>query len=95
MNLFVKTTVASMAMVGMLQADAMLIGVDAGLTIGGARLGVVAGITGGSAKSYTAPSYGAKATSGSACPTAAAPVSNPCSYVCGPCEVIVPPCPCK
>ena len=95
MKLFVKTAIASMAIAGMVQADTILIGVDAGLTVGGARLGIVAGITGGSARSYTAPSYGAKATSGSACATAAAPVSNPCAYVCGPCEVIAPPCPCK
>ena len=95
MNLFVKTTIASMAMVGMLQADTMLIGVDAGLTIGGARLGVVAGLTGGKARSYNAAGGGASCPSAKpACPSAA-PAVNPCAYVCGPCEVIAPPCPCK
>jgi len=93
MKLFVKTAIASMAIAGMVQADTMLIGVDAGLTVGGARLGIVAGITGGSARNYTAPGASCAAAAKPACPTAAVTV-DPCSYVCGPCEVIAPPCPC-
>lgn len=93
MKLFIKTAIASMALAGLVHADTMLLGVDAGLTVGGARLGVVAGITGGSARSYTAPGY--KATS-SSCPSAVVRVQhNPCAYVCEPCEVIAPPCPVK
>ncbi len=91
MKLFVKTAIASMAIAGMVQADTMLIGVDAGLTVGGARLGIVAGITGGSARNYTAPGY--YAAKSSTCPSAVVAVSNPCAYVCEPCEVIAPPCP--
>ncbi len=87
MNLFVKTTIASMAIAGMIHADTMLIGVDAGLTIGGARLGVVAGITGGEARSYTAP--GKSISCGSA---VVAVRSNPCAYVREPCTVVKPPC---
>jgi hypothetical protein len=92
MKLFVKTAIASMAIAGMVQADTILIGVDAGLTVGGARLGIVAGITGGSARSYNAASSYAYAKS-STCPSAVVAVSNPCAYVCEPCEVIAPPCP--
>jgi hypothetical protein len=89
MNFLAKTAIASMAIVGMVHADTMLIGVDAGLTVGGARLGVVAGITAGSARNYTAPKYS------TACGSAVAKV-DPCSFVCGPCEVIKPPCdPCS
>jgi hypothetical protein len=95
MKLFVKTAIVSMAIAGMVQADTMLIGVDAGLTIGGARLGIVAGITGGSARNYTAPGAScASAPAKPSCPSAVVTV-NPCSYVCGPCEVIAPPCPCN
>ncbi len=91
MNFFIKTTIASMAIAGMVHADTMLIGVDAGLTIGGKRLGVVAGITGGDARSYHA--VGKSATCGSA---VVAVQTTPCSYVKGPCTVIAPPCdPCK
>lgn len=92
MNLFIKTTIASMAIAGMVHADTMLIGVDAGLTVGGARLGVVAGITGGEARNYTAPGYHAHKKHGASCGSVVVAVqSNPCAYVCGPCEVIAPP----
>ncbi|MCH9814536.1 MAG: hypothetical protein K0U47_11420 [Epsilonproteobacteria bacterium] len=94
MKLFIKTTIASMALAGMVHADTMLIGIDQGITIGGFRLGIVTGITGGDARSYTAPGT-------TACPSAVVKTttSNPCAYVCEPCEVIAPPCtpvdPCK
>lgn len=95
MNFLTKTAIATIAIAGMVQADTMLIGVDAGLTVGGARLGFVAGVTGGSARNYTAPGY--STTCGSLVTTTTTVVSsNPCAYVCGPCEVIAPPCnPCK
>ncbi|HIP58816.1 MAG TPA: hypothetical protein EYH01_00135 [Campylobacterales bacterium] len=92
MKLFVKTAIASMAIAGMVQADTMLIGVDAGLTVYGARLGVVAGITAGSGRNYTSYSSGSYSKKSAACPSAVVAVSNPCAYVCEPCEVIAPPC---
>ncbi len=94
MKLFVKTAIVSLAMAGMVHADTILLGVDAGVTIGGARLGVVVGLTGGHARDYTAPGHHAHGHVGHSCGTiVATTVSNPCDYVCGPCEVIAPPCP--
>ncbi len=81
MKMFAKVTIAALALGGMLQADTILLGVDGGLTIGGARLGVVAGITGGKARSY-------RAVGSSKCP---AVQESPCAYVAQPCVVVKKP----
>jgi hypothetical protein len=66
MNFISKVAITSVALASMIQADTMLFGIDAGITIGGARLGLAAGITGGSARNYTAPGYAAYSSCGSA-----------------------------
>ncbi len=89
MKLFSKVAIATVAMAGMLQADVTLIGIDGGLTVLGARVGIEAGLTVGKAHSYQTHS---------SCPSAVTTVtttrtytSDPCSYVCGPCVVVEPP----
>ena len=89
MKILAKLSIATIALAGMLQADTMLLGVDAGLTVGGTRLGVVLGITGGKARSYNA--VGSHCAS--ACPTEAVEKS-PCDYVPQPCVVVSQPSPC-
>ncbi len=84
MKTFAKVAIATLALGGMLQADTILLGVDGGLTIGGARLGFVAGITGGKARSY-------RAVGSSKCPSAVVVQSNPCAYVPQPCVVVKKP----
>ena len=86
MKLFSKVAIATVALAGMLHADVTLIGVDAGLTVLGARVGVEAGLTVGKAHAH------------SSCPSAVTTVTttrtystDPCSYVCGPCVVVEPP----
>ncbi len=88
MKLFTKIAISSIALAGILQAEVTLIGVDGGVTVLGARVGVNAGLTVGypGTNAYSTP----VATS-TACPTAV--TVDPCSYVCGPCVVVEAPCP--
>lgn len=92
MKLLTKLAISMVAVASMAQAEVTLIGVDAGVTVLGLRVGGNAALTVG----YSSP-YGASANAsyGTSCGSAVKTVTttvvhNPCAYVCGPCEVVVP-----
>lgn len=90
MKLLTKLAISMVAVASMAQAEVTLIGVDAGVTVLGLRVGGNAALTVGYSSVYGASagtSYGSSCTSKTVTTTV---VHNPCSYVCGPCEVVVP-----
>jgi len=99
MKLLTKLAISMVAVASMAHADVTLVGVDAGVTVLGLRVGGNAALTVG----YSSP-YGASAGAsyGTSCGTKTVTTTvahNPCAYVCGPCEVVVPapacPAPCN